>query len=107
LLQNGSTKNLKISSTDDQFDAENDDAAMALIENEIAALLEGKSALVEIELLFRALHRRGYVDEDDFKRVSRRFDQVYKALANDLTATRIRIFLPPEQPKLSYQPMSL
>ena len=24
-----------------------------------------------------------------------------------LTATRIRIFLPPEQPKLSYQPMSL
>lgn len=58
------------------------------LENDIAALLTGKDAILEIELAFRSLRRRGAIDDDDWVRLRRRFNQVYKALALDLEASR-------------------
>ena len=58
------------------------------LENDIAALLTGKDAILEIELAFRSLRRRGAIDDDDWRRFCRRFDQVYHALALDLEASK-------------------
>ena len=58
------------------------------LENDIAALLTGKDAILEIELAFRSLRRRGAIDDDDWRRLCRRFDQVYHALALDLEASK-------------------
>ena len=60
----------------------------AELENDIAALLTGKDAILEIELAFRSLRRRGAIDDDDWRRLSKRFDQVYHALALDLEASK-------------------
>ena len=58
------------------------------LENDIAALLTGKDAILEIELAFRSLRRRGVIDDDDWRRLGRRFNQVYRALALDLEASK-------------------
>ena len=54
------------------------------IEDDIAVQHDALSALTYIELAFRALQRRGYIDPDDGKELQRAIDAVERALTRKL-----------------------
>lgn len=58
------------------------------IEDDTAICLAGRDSLLVIELAIRALHRRGYINDDDLRRLEAELDTASKAVRHKLDYAR-------------------